>query len=240
MTNPPAIIHCCHHKVMTVYFRMVLTALAEYLERPFVLNPASEQECRGAIGLVEHSDVQVMNWDVRGTHIIRDPLDVLVSGYFYHRHTNEDWCQKKEHDGTSFQEKLNALSFSEGLRLELERVTVPTIREMNDWDYHLPHFLELRYEDLIADRDHGWKRKIADHYGLKGDAHNKLVELLTAHSFESLSGRALGEASGETHLRQGKPGDWRNHLPDEFAWNLHLEFGSLFWRLGYGVGQGIQ
>jgi hypothetical protein len=36
--------------------------------------------------------------DYRGVRIIRDPRDIWVSGYLYHRHTAEGWCVSANFD----------------------------------------------------------------------------------------------------------------------------------------------
>ena len=84
---------------------------------------------------------------LRGVHLVRDPRDVIVSGYFshLHSHSTRDWPELVAH-----REKLQSLSKEDGLLLEMD-FSAPYLRAMEDWDYGNVEMLELRFEELIEE-----------------------------------------------------------------------------------------
>lgn len=82
----------------------------------------------------------------RGFHAIRDPRDMVVSGYFSHR--NSHWFKPgtypKEH-----QTQLRALGKNEGLHAEIE-FSRRFLEPIADWDYSMPNVMELRFEELTS------------------------------------------------------------------------------------------
>ena len=86
---------------------------------------------------------------VRGFHYVRDPRDIVVSGYFSHRNTHktEAWT-----DLIPYREKLQAVSKDEGLHLELE-FAADQFDEMRSWKDCPPDAdIQLyRIEELTAD-----------------------------------------------------------------------------------------
>lgn len=82
----------------------------------------------------------------RGFHVVRDPRDVLVSGYFSHKHSHptDDWPELAEH-----RQELKNLSKEEGLLREME-FSRPFFEDMYTWDYEQDNILELRMENLTG------------------------------------------------------------------------------------------
>jgi hypothetical protein len=82
----------------------------------------------------------------RAFHVIRDPRDIIVSGYFSHRHSHPT-------DGlphiAAHRDRLKAASKEEGLLLEMDFARRELL-DLGDWDYGRPEVLELRLEDLSA------------------------------------------------------------------------------------------
>ena len=82
----------------------------------------------------------------RGFHVIRDPRDVIVSGYFSHRHSHptEGWPELAAH-----RQKLLQTSKDDGLLLEMD-FSKAWLGPMRAWDYTRPDVLELKMETLTA------------------------------------------------------------------------------------------
>ncbi|CAI5961884.1 unnamed protein product, partial [Closterium sp. NIES-65] len=61
---------------------------------------------------------------------VRDPRDVVVSGYFYHKTTQEPWVHepRSEYGGKSYQQMLNNVSKSAGINMEVDMITGSTWR----------------------------------------------------------------------------------------------------------------
>ena len=134
------LVHCCHHKVGTVWFNRVLRKIAH---RYGLVMYAGEQEglpsSSADIFLQEHSyvDTSVLP-EHRGAHMVRDVRDIIVSGYFYHVWTNEEWVHvpKDKYEGKTYQEYLNSLSQPEGISAEIKRfASSRDFHSMLSWDY---------------------------------------------------------------------------------------------------------
>ena len=97
----------------------------------------------------------------RGVHVVRDPRDVWVSGYFSHLHSHptENWLELEAH-----RQKLRDLPKEEGLFQELE-FSGWVFEQMEAWDYQQPHVLEMQMETLSADPEEGFRR-VLDHLGV--------------------------------------------------------------------------
>ena len=82
--------------------------------------------------------------DAKGFHVIRDPRDILVSGYFSHRnsHTTDGLPHYAAH-----REQLQALPKNEGLLLEMD-FSSQCIDDLAGWTYDRPNVLEVKMEQL--------------------------------------------------------------------------------------------
>jgi len=84
--------------------------------------------------------------EFRGFHMIRDPRDILVSGYFSHlnTHPTKSWKGLEPH-----REKLKKISKEEGLIAEIE-FSENVFRDLDGWDYNQSNVLELKYEEFLV------------------------------------------------------------------------------------------
>jgi hypothetical protein len=82
----------------------------------------------------------------RAFHVIRDPRDIIVSGYFSHKNSHPvDHLPHME----AHRKRLQSMPKEEGLLLEMDYAA----SEMDDlatWNYDHPSVLELKMEDLTA------------------------------------------------------------------------------------------
>ncbi len=252
--GPAVLVHCGHHKVGTTWFGSVLADVAAHFGFVFQIVPFH----RGTLGsdiaeAPENKKPEEVRADViqfihardfdesilgdrrfRGSHLIRDPRDVAVSGYHYHRWATERWVHTPNaaFRGLSYQQYLNSLPEPEGLLVEIQRTCATIVRDMSVWDYDREEFLELRYEDLIKDEDAGFARLFA-HYGFKERAIASGVEVARRHSFTAKTGRAMGDVGASDHLRSGLPGQWRNEFRDEHVTLFKSLANDTLIRLGY-------
>jgi hypothetical protein len=225
------IVHCGHHKAATVWFRQVLLSIIRHyglrqqegLSQPIA--PATD------VVFYAHASTfrrqQVGNRPFRGSHVVRDPRDLVVSGYEYHRVCHEPWAHKPHaaYGGLSYQDYLLSLDEHEGLTAEIEWMAARTALEMARWDYHQPEFLELRYEDALADEP-GTFATLFRWYGLDEAATDRGLEAVDRLSLRR--GGALPR-----HARSGQPGEWRDRFsPDHIARFKELT-GDLTVQLGY-------
>jgi len=242
------LVHCSHHKAGTVWFRRVLWRLATACELRF-------QSCRGepvaaatdiaffrSSRLFEAQDLSGRTF--RGSHLIRDPRDVVVSGYFYHLWTAERWAQEPDghsFGGLSYQQYLNSVDRRQGLLAEIEHCAATTLADMAAWDYGRPQFLELRYEEVMADERAVFTR-LFGFYGLDAEAVEAglravaRVSIRPAATADVEKPRRAATADVEKprrHVRSGQAGQWRRYFDDEHVERFKELTGDLVVRLGY-------
>ncbi|MES2999089.1 MAG: sulfotransferase domain-containing protein [Pseudomonadota bacterium] len=203
---------------------------------------------RRALVLTDRDDIA---WDglpaFRGSHFIRDPRDMVVSGYFYHLWTEEAWCRSPDFDwdyftalpafqwvepdaskwprNISYQTYLNSLDLERGLLMEMvsrER----TFQQMRRWNFERPGVMEFRYEKIIGNEEAEFER-LFDHYGFNADAKARGLELVRTLSLKNL------DKVDKTHVRSGDPGQWRDHFTPRVNSLFKQSQGNLLIRLGY-------
>lgn len=234
----PVVLHCTHHKAGWSWFRNILEAVAERYGlryRNLLTEPGEGAEI--AIGLGGVVDVDTFG-DVVGSHMIRDPRDVVVSGYHYHLWTTEAWALEPspEHGGLSYQEHLRSVDTEEGMNAEI-RHALPVIEQMVRWDYDDPRFLELRYEDAIDEPVSTYEAAFR-HYGFAPDEAAACVALADRFSFHRVTGRRIGEEREGSHLRSGRPGQWRDVFTPANAALFKELTGDALVALGYESDMG--
>jgi hypothetical protein len=201
------IVHCCHHKVGTVWFSRVFRAVAQAYGLSAFFGQQQDLPRAAKLFLQDHSRIDRASLPAfRGSHLIRDPRDVVVSAYFYHCKTDESWVHRPQdkYGGRSYQEHLLSLNREDGLLAEIERGARSDVRDMTNWDYHDDRFLELRYEDLIEDQELGF-RQLFEHYGFRPAAVERCVDIALGFSLEK-------QRATSKHIRSGRPGEWQTHF----------------------------
>lgn len=251
----PRIVHCAHHKAGTVWFTRILSEIANTRGLTIassydggsvpqsdiavysVVAPLSEEEVAIAFHGAPHRRQAAANdfmhrsglqlGGFRGTHMIRDPRDMVVSGWYYHLRCTETWAitPHQRYGGRSYQEILNDLGPHDGLMAEIEETTRRTLVHMARWNYEQPDFLELRYEDLLTN-ERVWFERVFQHYGFAEALARDSLAIADKHSRDNLP-------VGDEHVRSGEPGEWRGHFkPDHIARFKKLT-GHLLVDLGY-------
>ena len=226
--------HCGYHRGGTTWFNNVLNGVAECFGLRYQNCEQHQLERDTEIYLQNDSNVDLGTLRAHvGSHMVRDPRDLIVSGYFFHLWTDESWAHvpRPEYAGKSYQEHLNGLDQHAGLLAEIRR-TGPNILRMLEWDFDNPAFIELRYEDMIADEEKGF-REIFAHYGFSAPAIERSMSVVRQHSFRRVTQRNVGEDRAKSHLRSGKPGQWQDLLTEEHRALFKDLYGDALERLGY-------
>ncbi len=225
------LVHCGHHKSGTVWFRQVILEVTRAYGLRF--RAGTRATVSPEADVVFFDDAGKYRRDAlgdrpfRGSHLVRDPRDLVVSGYEYHLVTTEEWATAPQghFGGVSYQDYLRSMSEADGLMAEITWLTTPVTQAMAAWDYTQPEFLELRYEDVLQDEAGAFER-LFRWYGFD----DRAVAAGVAAA-ERLSLRQGGAKSG--HVRSGAPGEWRTRLgPDHLA-RFKEVTGDLVVRLGY-------
>ncbi len=229
------ILHCGYHKVATSFFGPILRQIAKAFNWNYQvsfqqpkLNPATDIFLNNKsinFGDLERPYV--------GSHIIRDPRDLIISGYFYHLWCDEKWVKKKSHEykGLNYQEALNSISQEEGIAMEIGRVKW-VVKRMVSWDYSNPHILEVRLEELAVDEQDVFRR-IFEKYEFNREQIEIGMSIVEKLSFEKRTGRKKGEEDRKSHLRKGVAGDWKNHFTEEHKKLFKVMYPGVLAQLGY-------
>lgn len=230
------IVHSSHHKAGTVWFGDVLRHMSVVTAAPF------ERMARVArmapLGVGFHLDPDSSNRPqptdtFRGSHMVRDPRDIVVSGYRYHLWSSEKWLRLPDPKlgGKSYQERLNELPLEEGLAMEITR-TRRLFHHMREWDYDDDRILELRYEDVFGDDEKLWN-DLMTHWGMQGQNLERGVEIGVFHSFKNVKSRAAARGIEKKHLATGTPLQWKEKFTPALTELIEAEAGDLITKLGY-------
>jgi hypothetical protein len=228
----PLLIHSCYHRAGTVWFQRILSEVAYHYGLLFeVGDPAARTRARVFLDVASYRDPELAG--VRGSHIVRDPRDMVVSGYFYHLWTREVWAHVRyqRFQSRTYQQYLNSLSQEDGVFAEMDR-TCPAIERMVSWDYGNPAILELRYEEVLANERESFAR-LFRHYGFTDRAIRFGLRVARRFSFERRSGRPLGKVEEGSHLRSGQPGQWRQVFTPAHIRRFKERHGDALIQLGY-------
>jgi len=177
----------------------------------------------------------------RLTRFIRDPRDLLVSGYFYHRRGTEPWTRIPNPTdvdwysaagvvpvgmrgaGLSFADYLASLPQEDGLLAELE-FRAAHFESMTRWPSGHPDILTLRYEDVIG-RPVSAVTEFLRFQGLSP------VERALGALFARQ--HALRPSTRDRHVRDPRPGQWRRHFTPPVRRAFDARYGVLVRQLGY-------
>ena len=229
------LVHCARHRVGTVWFRRVLGAVSDRfgLRMQVRRSPAIDPTADVIYNFRANYPLDAIG-PFRASHIIRDPRDIAVSGYHYHLWTQERWVHapREEYGGKTYQQYLNSVDAEEGLAAEITRLAGKLYKGMAAWDYHQAGFLELRYEDVIADEPM-WFAKLFRHYGFTSEAVEESVAIAEQFTFAKVTGRKLGDLEKGSHLRSGRHGQWQEAFSPTNKELFKSLTGDLLVRLGY-------
>ncbi|MBR0651162.1 sulfotransferase domain-containing protein [Roseomonas terrae] len=169
----------------------------------------------------------------RGTVVIRDPRDVIISGAFYHsrlkKGQNDAWVHlpSPAYDGMTYQEKLNSLPSDEArFAFEMDNMGGRTIERMQRFVSLRPEFRLTRFEDLVTDEELFEFHRVFAWLGIRGEHLGPALAIAYAQSL--FSGRRR-----TSHIRSGQPQQWREHFTPALHARFREKFGDVAERLGY-------
>lgn len=287
--NAAPLVCFCHHKCASQYVRGVFQTAARWLGLTFqavgvvdLSHPGIEAVRGGKALRVKGSEAEEPTADIlyfgnanatvvellsvrggyRGFHVIRDPRDILISGYFSHRYSHkirEEWGPRlAEH-----RQRLETQpSIEDGLLLELDFAS-RNFANIAGWRYDDPNVYETRFEVLTTAP---WTVYLAafQFLGLTtprlgGPALASMAvaatiyklfrrpirqraclpqpilrHILARHAFEHRAGgRARGQENVRHHYRKGVIGDWRTYFTPRVTTAFKERYGNMLIDLGY-------
>jgi hypothetical protein len=240
------IVVATHHKTGTVWMSTVFKAIARRLGANYVdfwtHYGRLDRALKTPFILLNHNSIfsrhasQLRREDVRVLHLIRDPRDVLISAMHYHKKADEPWLHEKVSGSKDapYQQRLNSLAtLHEQYMFELENATGSTIEAMLDWQYDRTNCVEVRYEDLWADRSLSVWSDIASFLGFEGAEQEVCRQCFWEHSLFGKASRA-----NRRHARSGEVAQWKREFTPELAQAFLYRFPDALQVLGYENGDG--
>lgn len=240
----PLIIHCCHHKTGTVVIEKVLRSIAQHYGMKYQYCGQSKLEPDTDIWMQHHSkiDFSMIDRPIIGTHMIRNPCSIIVSAYEYHKHTREGWANRKINSLNKMTYKgiLNSLSLEDGLIFEMKNdlyveSSKNTIMDMYNWDYVMPNFLELKYEDLMTNYD-GILTNMFKHYGFSKEMIKTSLQLAAPYNLRNKDEKQLA-VNGHITNKKIDLDKWKEYFRNPVIikrfWKIYPE--DIFMKLCYPV-----
>lgn len=222
------------HKTGTVLMRNILKAIAGEFGLRFWEQgpePADGWDIRFHGGSAFRNELALPH---RGIIVIRDPRDVVVSAAHFHCRGREGWLHRPDprFGGLTYQEKISGLADDdERYIFEMEHFSGPVIRDMLKRAQPRPHFMIVRFEDLVTDVELQHYRTMFSHLGLPADMLPRWLETANRYSLFS------GHVKPHLHVRSGRPAEWREKFGPRVLAEFRSRFGDAAEALGYDPAQ---
>lgn len=242
-------IHAGYHKCLTQYYMKVMRKLYnlgpgkdkyrhfESIEGVFYNNLHRYKVLSTNNFAIEANRIE---GDFRISRFIRDPRDLIVSGYFYHKRGAEPWFRMKNPtakyweplnanvpadmpDELSFSEYLQGLDKESGLLAEIE-FRKHHLESMRNWseDERIKLF---KYEEILG-REEEVFEEILTHY--ESSHFTKKLGKFWANRYKFKS-----KGKTQKHIRNPSPGQWQNHFTPKVEAFFMDNYGDLLEKYQY-------
>jgi hypothetical protein len=186
------------------------------LRDEFLSNPKRYQVASVRASRLRFEDVAQ---DTKFSLFVRDPRDLIVSGYHYHKKGAEKWCHEKRPKGSDFDsfgdapvkdtpsgesyyDHLNRVSVEDGLIAEI-KFRKRSFEAQRHWArIQSDRLLLLKYEDILG-REVEAFRRLASYYELSLIDTQKFLFFAKRNS-------APRKVSQGGHIRNPSPSQWRS------------------------------
>ena len=218
-----------HHKCASAWLAMYLKEFCALNSVSFFATHYSNQVSNSAngINLFLNASYEFISGRISGgIHIIRNPLDIIVSAYHSHKSTHplDDWpelaAQRRilrssdERDGLFL-----TLTFLE--RDDFYNGAVGPLHALRHWKFDDDRFHHLTMEDLVQNPASELGSVLQSRF-----LASKLPDS-ESYKFEAVAGRRVGEIDNRSHYRSGKSDQWRESLPDGIIKYIRSHYASL-------------
>lgn len=246
--------HCSYHKCMTVYYQRVFSSLYNHIFRWSRYRHFNSQidDFYNALGQYRISSVNnhVLDLDRLGncrvSRFIRDPRDLVVSGYFYHKRGSEAWSKiaapvpqdwkivngnipNQLNGQESFSDYLKRVSVEEGLIAEIE-FRKWHFHSMENWPEHDSRVLCFKYEDILTNERLVF-RELFKFYEIP--ILERTVGRYLADRYSVKGQQKTGQQI--QHIRNPKSNQWREVFNPKVNAYFNERYEPLLKRLGYPV-----
>ncbi len=252
-----------YHKTGTVLAEQLMRAVGERFGLSVALHYGLVEEIDSTpdIVLLAHSLVgaDFASRRFRAVRIVRDPRDIWVSGYLYHRRCPEGWCVNTDFDpsppiayprvdysfqhypeswkgaylawlgGKSYQRNLLERDQAAGLAFELAGYTGCTLSAMRGWRLTTDDVLDVQLEAVTRDFD-GVLRAIFLHLGFNEAECEQAIALAAPHDIARMSDDVVAR---NPHIHSRTLSKWRDFLSAAQLGEFERRYGDLIVNLGY-------
>jgi hypothetical protein len=249
--------HCGLHKCMTMYSRNVYRRACRSDRRlrwPRRKTPltfrhfyhrldAFYNQChQHAITSVSGHALDLDRFDdIRVVRFIRDPRDLLISSYFYHKRGAEYWCHLPDPTDTDWQlvrgivpeaipagasltNYLHDASLEDGLFAEIELRRLH-LKSMMEWPVEDDRVKLFRYEEILGDEIRTFE-EIFNFFEMP-----MVSRVAAAHYAKRF--RAGKKEAKPGHIRNASHGQWRELFTPALCEKFNEQYGDLLERYGY-------
>lgn len=175
---------------------------------------------------------RIVEQNLSGAHIIRNPLNIVVSSYYSHleTHPTDNWPQLSRQ-----REVLKSVTREEGMLLTLtfvERMDIADraigpLLALRQWDYNDNKFTTLRMEDITARPNDSLSPILSE---IRPGA-PVLLPTDSDMAFSNFSGgRRVGEVNNGSHYRSGSVDSWKTELPSAVVGYIRGHFSEFLER----------
>lgn len=221
-----------HHKTGTVWMQKIFGDICRRYGLTMVGRKRNEPPPDQYYDIFFHAHSEfpdTRSLHFRGLHLIRDPRDLIVSAAFYHQKSEEGWLHIKQDKfgGLTYQEKINTYTdMGDKLLFEMENSSYDNIQSIKNWDYDDARFINVKYENIIDDRQLTEFERIFNHLGFRDHVIGWCM--IAAYRNSLFSGAARSE-----HVRSGKSRQWPNYFGARQKERFDELFGDVLARTGY-------
>ena len=164
-----------------------------------------------------------------GIHVIRNPLDMIVSAYYSHRNTHpfHGWPEL-----AAQRDALRVVDLRDGLfltltyleRADFQNGVVGPLFAMRRWNYDDGRFQTLRMEEMVTRPQQALGPLLLQKF--EGAA----LPPDESFTFEAVTGRRVGEIDDQSHYRSGRFDQWRDCLPEGIVTYVRSHFRAFLER----------
>jgi hypothetical protein len=218
-----------HHKCATLWLHTYLTRVTQLNGRSLFRTNFGDHlpDTTADVVLFGNATYKfIFEHGLSGCHIIRNPLNLIVSAYYSHLETHPfaGWPRLLPQRNL-----LKSVGKEEGMFLTLtflERSDIANrwigpLLALRQWDYANSRFTTLKMEDMVA-RPEYFLRPILSCLKENGDV---LLPTDSEMLFSNFSdGRKPGEIDNASHYRSGSEDSWKTELPPAIVRYVHSRF----------------
>lgn len=188
-------------------------------------------------------DFNRLGSDYRISRFIRDPRDLIVSGYFYHQRAAEEWCSvinPNEKDWAVVNGNIpDGLNTNDSYASFLSRIDKEAglIAEIQ--------FRKKHFQDMIAWPSNDPKIRVYTYENMMGNEVATFKDLMSFYELSYIDRwigihfakkyAASSQSSNMKHIRNTKPAQWKEHFTPAVTRYFNDQYGELLTKYGYEI-----